>query len=1802
MSNRTKSFFEQDHGAKPRPAKWNNHNNDKNVLKEASTNTPLTKPPIPATSQAKSKLKAFQFVPGRPERPRHAEKENIGLGIEPLKSKNGVEKPSSQLGASSAVRRSDSPVKSVSSGARESTRATPHLAHANTFPCTPGTRLPLEDLIGNIDERPKRLQFEEQSPEDQIGWIPNSSSTLLTPNRKRKRARSSSPSCPHTSSQQRKEVLTFFNTSGPLVEKRTPEADPAADLWQQYATGNQKVDGLKPPDLSHLMFQASPRPLETPVKSAGLRRWASTGNEWPTSKTKRRRTNARANTGMCKDQQDDNDSISSGRSKVAAMVEKLQESLATQKLAQPNNQPGMVAEAPSSSSPLPDVGHDTSVDCAPPVSPLRARKPPRLESKPSSNKGATQRPATSYAALNTPSEPPPAPLNAMEHVNAMQDAVRPAPLHLESKAPLPRFKRPAITRVPSGCGRQYPVAKQASPKTTSIRPNDDIDEFDDGLDFSVEDLEELMTAAPTVTRSLYSIPQHPNPPPQQPIIIEDNELAERATQPSKVTPQGFDGTDDDEFACDIDEDSFAQAEFSATQTCRKPTHKRSPRDYHKSHVTTDPYVSRVPTMKDGVSSLHRYKVKQVIEGEYTNVKGRRCPEKLVIAEDERNLTPYAITLRDSWVDTAVALGNIVNIAKSYHSADSFNITESTPAGQIVVNDDNTSSLLIVHPDHMISATTVADSFDCVRKAVLQDRIKATGESSKAMVYGKVLHEIFQQALTANEWSRQSLVALVERTVQNHLESLWELGMTDTVLAVEEVTAKMGELAAWAKIFVATKPSDQSIVDDKQGDKIWISISKLIAIEEHVWSPQYGLKGNIDATIQSTVIDHPQQDAKHFVTPFEVKTGRTTQSPAHRAQTALYTLLLSDRYDMNITAGILYYLESSAMSRIAPSATEIRQMIQQRNRLASYIFRARNPPKEAFLHPGMTVQSQEIEESGLPNLLKNPFKCGRCYAQQSCFTYHALVENGSADSAGMIDDNKKHHSLTWHEAVGHLSTSKNSTKAPDNLRQWFTKWDKLLTFEESEVSRFRRELWTMPSLEREAVGRCFGGLVIKHDLSSTASATCSILDGIEGSGGKINRFAYVFCRQTPDSKRSFAEGTQLTIGEPVVVSSEDGQWALANGYVIAATKYEMTVAVDRKLGIARQRMNGFDETNNQELRGIMTVGGNNNNTAENLQTLFRLDKDEFSNGLALVRNNLVTLMSSHPIHTKLRDQVVNSLAPKFSASSGHSKLPLSQLGEMNEDQRASVDKVLNAQDYALILGMPGTGKTTTIAHIIRALLAEEKSVLLTSFTHTAVDNILLKLRDITPPNSILRLGVPAKINTEVQTFCQLAATPRKTIEEIEEVYMGTKIVATTCMGTNHALFNRRAFDVCIVDEASQITLPIALGPLLHARKFVLVGDHYQLPPLVQNRAALEGGLDVSLFRQLSEQHPEAVATLGKQYRMCEDIMSLSNELIYNGQLRCGSKSVATRTLQITNETGLRAFHNEMSHCTVMNSCWLSEVTRPERKVIFANTDAMDKLAAETLTSGKNITNHLEATLTAQMVLGFIALGVPCKGIGVITLYRSQLALIRQLFKAAGISNEVEIDSADRFQGRDKDCIILSMVRSNELAIVGDLLKDWRRVNVALTRARSKLIMLGSERTLRNNELLARFLSLVDSRGWVLNLPKGADSCHSFDFSSQSTAGLIPAGTPSPTSRRSVKTANTRPNSKNKSPNQDTSRILKASESAGNRSLTKMSSQMNKGMKLPGKSISGRRPVSSSKARALQELIVADIFEDLTGDDF
>lgn len=1054
----------------------------------------------------------------------------------------------------------------------------------------------------------------------------------------------------------------------------------------------------------------------------------------------------------------------------------------------------------------------------------------------------------------------------------------------------------------------------------------------------------------------------------------------------------------------------------------------------------------------------------VLQNTYADERGREVAEIILIVQADRSKATKTVHLRGDWLDTPAHPKSYIHI-----------IGDFEPSGRCII--DNHKNIVILHPDQLISATVVADSFSCMRRAVLQDRVKATSDASAPLVYGTLLHEIFQDALISNDWSPVFLNGAIEKAMKKHVVDLYtiKVGFTD---AREHLASKIPEVRGWAEKFVSSYPKIDAIAQGRNNEKANLCVSKLLDIEEHVWSPLYGLKGNIDATVQVTVQNG--QGRRTLTVPFEVKTGKNV-SENHQAQTMLYNLLLSDRYDIDIVYGVLYYMETSVTKLIPAVRTELRHMIKQRNQLACYI------------------RERHVQ---LPPMKKSKHACGKCYAQTSCFIYHKLADDGNGETSGLKDK--------FDQVVQHL------TPVHQNF---FLKWEDLLTKEERESQKFRRELWTMLSVEREKLGRCFAHVTIEEGSASEDLDT-----------PKINRFHYTFLKEDATRGFSFLD-SQLAVGEPVVVSDEDGHFALALGYVTTVRKQRISVAVDRRLHNARIRQPDFDERNNQVYASIMEVVPEGVRPERSQAKLkeppirFRLDKDEFSNGMALVRNNIVSVMADGGFGAeKIRRLVVDLEPPEFKSVA--TQYTISDRDSLNVDQKKAIEKVMSAKDYALVLGMPGTGKTTTIAHIIRALIAQQKSVLLTSYTHTAVDNILLKLKKDDIP--ILRLGAPAKVHPEVQDFAILAGRPMDTFEEIRGAWHDTPVVATTCLGTSHAVFNERTFDYCIVDEASQITLPICLGPIRMARTFVLVGDHNQLPPLVQNEEARLGGLDISLFKLLSDTHPDSVVNLEHQYRMSEDIMALSNTLIYEGRLKCGTETLRKRKLDIPNIEALERHHYDVdmimsqptatpaSFCTGVGPCWLRDMVAPDTRVSFINTDALPASREEA--KGSRIVNPCEARIVVQLVDALLTAGVPASEIGVMTHYRSQLSLLKHGLRGHG-NGAIEMHTADRFQGRDKEVVILSLVRSNEQCSIGDLLKDWRRINVAFTRAKTKLLVVGSKSTLKGSgceEMLARFIGLMEARCWIYDLRPDALEGHYFeDAATQITA--TGTAVPSPNKR-------------------------------------------------------------------------------------
>ncbi|CAG8593896.1 4276_t:CDS:10 [Paraglomus brasilianum] len=1020
--------------------------------------------------------------------------------------------------------------------------------------------------------------------------------------------------------------------------------------------------------------------------------------------------------------------------------------------------------------------------------------------------------------------------------------------------------------------------------------------------------------------------------------------------------------------------------------------------------------------------------------------------KILHLLNERDQSERYVHLRDDWVDSTVNVGDYVHVIGNF---------DEQSKSCIIDNDHN---LIIVNPDYLCSATQVSDSTSCMRKAVLEERAKLGSPWSPSAVFGNMLHELLQTCLENDNFTYKFLQESMLNQIAKSTEQLFCAGL-DEKTAKAELESIIPRYISWSEKFVAATPQSGATINPHRAsstDNTVLCINKILDIEEHVWSPMYGLKGMIDASIQAEIIQNNK--SRRLVLPFELKTTRTSTVAYHHAQTIYYTLLMNDRYDVNVKLGLLYYVreaEDGEMRVVPVRRHELVHLIIQRNEMAAYV----------------------SNRNRLPPMIQNSYKCGKCFAKSLCFA----VENGNGETSGL--------GQLFDDATAHMT---------GNRSEFFVKWEKLISAEENDMIRFRKEIWSMLANEREFYGRCLSNMKLDPD---------SIEDNGRGAGSR--RYKCRFWRHNSDD-RLIGLG-HFAVGDPIVISSQDGHYALAIGFVYETHSDSILVDIDRKLRGIPKRCSDFDEETCQNFEGIrvikrksqpfsrlgqqngvmtLRISGRDDQKIRDSknETLYRIDKDEMSSGMSLVRENLVKLMMIET-EERRRQLIVDMLAPEFHAESRYSASDTSD-DCLNVDQKQAVDKVLRAKDYLLILGMPGSGKTTTIAHIVKTLVTQGKTVLLTSYTHTAVDNILLKLHDSNSNIDILRLGSRDKVHPGIHKYMLSRDGSIEHVDELAEFVMSKPVVATTCLGINHWLFHKRRFDYCIVDEASQITLPACLGPLRHADMFVLVGDHYQLPPLVRNSEARKKGMSVSLFKTLSEAHPEAVVNLQHQYRMNKDIMLLSNQLIYDNKLRCGSPEVAERCLTVPYIKKIDEFHvadNEPFLCDGQK-CWLRQLVSPERRAVFVDTDSVPAFDSRT---GDVVHNEIEAQLVYQVTTALLACGVEESSIGIISVYRSQLRLLSQLLRG---HSQLEISTVDKYQGRDKECILVSLVRSNEKQAVGELLRDWRRINVAFTRAQSKLVIFGSRSTLAITPIFSQFLTLMDKNNWIYVLPKDAHKMH------------------------------------------------------------------------------------------------------------
>ncbi len=495
-------------------------------------------------------------------------------------------------------------------------------------------------------------------------------------------------------------------------------------------------------------------------------------------------------------------------------------------------------------------------------------------------------------------------------------------------------------------------------------------------------------------------------------------------------------------------------------------------------------------------------------------------------------------------------------------------------------------------------------------------------------------------------------------------------------------------------------------------------------------------------------------------------------------------------------------------------------------------------------------------------------------------------------------------------------------------------------------------------------------------------------------------------------------------------------------------------------------------------------------------------DRYDNDLVHVRTQQ-NLLRWFQADSHLRDLVAGKIRPRFIQQ------PISQKADFNREQNLAVERAMQVQDYLLIHGPPGTGKTSLIAEIVKRLCQQGQRVMLAAFTNQAVDNMLKRL-DKEGFHDYLRLGHERSVDEGVKPhllkeLAQLQSpspddqqaqqgSPLEHPEIVRELLSHMSVVATTTATWSSdkytppeselASFDMR-FDVAIIDEAGQLTVPAILGALRFAKRFILVGDEKQLPPLVLSKEAAEQGLADSLFRTLKQldedymnEHPLAVSAcvpLRVQYRMNKWISNFSSTVFYDKQL-LPHASIANRRLLFAHSSVEQDKENAA----------ISKAIEPAFPLVFLHVHDIEVHEQARL-------SNAEARAIRALVAGLLARGIAEREIGIIAPYRAQVANIRRhLFSPASnwmtlsSPSELSVDTVDRFQGGERSVIIMSFATISEPeGQRREFLINPNRLNVALTRAQRKLILVGCVPALENLPVFERLITYCRSMNTLIS---------------------------------------------------------------------------------------------------------------------
>jgi DNA replication ATP-dependent helicase Dna2 len=983
----------------------------------------------------------------------------------------------------------------------------------------------------------------------------------------------------------------------------------------------------------------------------------------------------------------------------------------------------------------------------------------------------------------------------------------------------------------------------------------------------------------------------------------------------------------------------------------------------------------------------------------------------------------------SLVQALIALGSVMRslTLRIYHLPGAPSISEykGRPLHRYQANS---YTLVVLEADTLLNITDLNQAEYCPRQYLL--RRLAASPTSAAAIRGNLVHTCFKELL--KEHDRGDLMTghttndqeVPLATLYRHLEQALQRSSLDLALAHVsteairvEVTPHLESLATWyqnQRTSLWDMPMEHA--DDQSEEERAPHRENLVRAETFLLAPEIGLKGRLDLLWQ-------QSGRQRLL---ELKTGGTGDLPKrdHRWQVHGYHALLTVRRDS-----------------------------QMKRALATLLYSGTPTEAQAFGIPFSVRELQLVNETrnilvlshvtGIAPAPPGPSRCTKCAMLEQCTQVSSLLNWQPPQPDGSVSLQAQQQESVETQP-GYIYDAEDRT--------FFARYYHLLQLEGRAGEQQQALLWKTAVAERVERGTAI------NDLQPLGKPEPT------GQGEWLQTF-----RCTNNSELREGDEILLSDGDPVT------------GEVVTGTIFS----------ISAEQITTW----NPELIAHPAL------------------IDRYDTDIVHVRTlqNLLRWLQATP---RMRGLVAGQLQPQFNT------IPVSPRTDFNTEQNLAIERAMQMQDYLLIHGPPGTGKTSVIAEIVKRFCQQGQRVMLAAFTNQAVDNMLKRLEK-EDFHDYVRLGHDRNVDNSVQEHLLKTLVAKKQISamdiahesllkdersesveapftdptgwsgaNVHKILRTSPLVASTTATWSSEKYTHFGtgsdnddsplqFDVALIDEAGQLTVPAIFGALRFAKRFILVGDEKQLPPLVLSKEAAALGLARSLFSDLKQRNEDykknnpqvvsACVSLRIQYRMHRQISDFASTTFYNGLL-IPDRSVANRVLKLA-PTRL---------WSITTASAIKRAIHPGSPLVFLDVRSKQE------SNGAKISNA-EARTVREVVAELLLQGIFEAEIGIIAPYRAQVANLRRHLFSDDLANgwqglkphsPLSIDTVDRFQGGERLVIIMSFATTTPPAVDSlqhDFLTNPNRLNVALTRAQCKLILVGCAPALAHLPFFQRLLT-------------------------------------------------------------------------------------------------------------------------------